>query len=171
MSFQSATPQGAAHTTTDTWITPRWIIDAIGISDLDPCAYLVDGRPLVETAKKYITEEQDGLKTSWSGTIFCNFPYSDGKIWMEKCRKYYEETGCDVIILCFARSDTKAWQENVRRATGINLINRRIKFLDRMGVERGNGNAPSVLIAFGEAAYKRIGKVDGILCRIEDERV
>ena len=24
--------------TTDTWLTPKWVMDALGVFDLDPCA-------------------------------------------------------------------------------------------------------------------------------------
>lgn len=162
MSFTSATPFGPHKTKTDTWITPKWIIDQIGLSDLDPCAFLVNGKPLVETARHYITEEQDGLTTPWFGTVFVNFPYSQSRVWMKKCSEYNNG-----IVLCFARTDVKAWQENVRNATGINFINKRVSFLNNKGEKLSNGNAPSALIAWGEENYKRICNVDGICCRIQ----
>jgi hypothetical protein len=34
-------------------------------------------------------------------------------------------------------------------------------------VEKGNGNAPSCLIAWGEEAYQRIKKIDGIYVRLD----
>lgn len=172
MSFQSATKKGASHTGSDTWITPQWIIDKIGISDLDPCGYLPNGKPIVETAKNYFTEEDDGLTKSWQikdlyTSVFVNFPYSESRKWLSACKdEYVKGRVTDIIVLCFVRSETKAWQENVPYATGINFINKRIKFLDSNGVERGNGNAPSCLIAFGENAFKRIQNVDGIITKV-----
>lgn len=160
--FQQATPKGAKNTITDVWLTPKWIIDAIGVSDLDPCGWLPDGNPIVKTAERYFTEAEDGLTSEWEGSIFCNPPYSDLKSWLKKCSEYHHQTGNDVIVLCFVRSETKAFQQNVNNCTGINLINKRIKFLDSNGIERGNGNAPSCLIAWGETAYKRIKKIDGL---------
>ena len=166
-SFQSATPN-AAKTLSDVWVTPQWIIDNIGISDLDPCAYLPDGiEPYVKTASNYFTEEQDGLKQDWSRykNAFVNFPYSQSKLWMEKCLHEYRK-GCQIIVLCFARTETLAWQNNVIHATGLNLIKRRIRFLDSSGKERSNGNAPSCLIAFGDQSLERIKNIDGIFCKI-----
>lgn len=162
MSFHAATPLGPANTGTDTWLTPPWIIEKIGLSTLDPCAWLVDGKPLVETARNYITEEQDGLTTPWFGDVFVNFPYSEGKAWMKKCSEYNNG-----IVLCFARTDTQAWQKYVKNATGINFINKRVKFLTSKGVEKSNGNAPSALIAWGEENFERIRAIDGILVKIE----
>jgi hypothetical protein len=163
--FQSATPKGAKNTVSDVWLTPQWVIDAIGMSDLDPCGWLPDGNPIVQTACRYLTESEDGLSCKWSGSIFCNPPYSDLKSWLAKCSEYHQKTGEDVIVLCFVRSETKAFQQNIDNCTGINLMNKRVKFLDSNGVSKGNGNAPSCLIAWGEGAYQRIKNVDGLYFR------
>lgn len=165
--FTNATPKGPENTISDIWLTPKWIIDAIGISDLDPCGWLPNGKPVVETAKKYITEIENGLIQPWVGSVFCNPPYSDLKIWLNLCADYYNKTQNDVIVLCFVRSETNAFQQNIKNATGINLINKRIKFLNYEGIEKTNGNAPSCLIAWGESAYERIKRVDGIYLKID----
>lgn len=165
MSFHSATPLGPENTGTDTWLTPPWIIEKIGLSDLDPCAWLVDGKPIVETARNYITEDQDGLKTDWNNqNTFVNFPYSQGKHWLKKCSEHNNG-----IVLCFVRCETAAWQKYVKNATGINLMNKRVKFLTGEGIEKSNGNAPSCLIAWGEDNYERIKRVDGICVRIDKD--
>jgi phage N-6-adenine-methyltransferase len=165
--FQQATPTGPTGTMSDVWLTPQWVIDKIGISDLDPCGHLPDGKPIVITARNYFTEQDDGLIKDWYGSVFCNPPYSDLRVWLARCAKYHKDTGNDVIALVFVRSETKAYQENVKSATGINLINKRIKFLTGEGIEKTNGNAPSCLIAWGEGAYDRIKNVDGIYVRID----
>ena len=46
--------------TTDEWYTPKWIVDALGSFDLDPCA---PENRLWNTAKRHITPSEDGLKT------------------------------------------------------------------------------------------------------------
>lgn len=160
--FQQATPAGAAHTGTDIWLTPKWIIDLIGLSDLDPCGWCPSGKPLVETARRYFTEETDGLSQPWTGTVFVNFPYSQAYAWMAKTSRHNNG-----IVLCFARTETKAWQDHVKNATGMVFLNRRVKFLTAEGVEKGNGNAPSVLISWGEANYQRIKRVPGFAVRLD----
>lgn len=50
--------------TTDEWYTPKWIVDALGSFDLDPCA---PENRLWNTAKRHITPSEDGLKTEWGG--------------------------------------------------------------------------------------------------------
>lgn len=167
--FHNATQLGPANTLTNVWLTPPWIIDKIGISDLDPCGHLPDGKPVVRTANSYFTEENDGLSQDWSEykTIFVNPPYSDLKAWLKKCKEE-AANGCEIITLCFVRSETRAFQENVKSATGINLINKRIKFLTHLGEEKSNGNAPSCLIAWGEKAYNKIKNVDGVYFRVDE---
>lgn len=162
MSFQAATPHGASKTVTDTWITPQWIIDLIGVSTLDPCAWLVDGKPIVKTAHNTFTETEDGLSKAWAGDVFVNFPYSQAREWMQRAAQH-----ANGIVLCFARTETKAWQENVKSATGMCFINKRVQFLTGEGIVRSNGNAPSVLIAWGEVNYQRIKQVPGIHVRLD----
>ena len=167
--FTNANKGGPLRTVTDTWITPKWIIDATGPYDLDPCGHLPDGKPIVETASLYFTKEKDGLIQPWFGNVFVNFPYSDANSWMKKCREEFESGRVESItVLCFARTETQAWQRNVKFATGINFINKRIRFLNGEGIEKGNGNAPSCLIAFGEKAFRRIQGVDGIITRMQN---
>ena len=50
--------------TTDEWYTPKWIVDALGSFDLDPCA---PENRLWNTAKRHITPSEDGLKSEWGG--------------------------------------------------------------------------------------------------------
>lgn len=162
--FTNSTQLAGKHTNTDTWLTPPWIIDSIGPFDLDPCGFLPNGKPLVNTANNYFTEDTNGLIKDWYGKVFVNYPYSDGYNWLTKCKnEFLSGNTTHIIVLCFVRSETKAWQENVKYATGINLINKRIKFLNSDGEVKGNGNAPSCLIAFGESAFDKIKNIDGII--------
>ena len=57
----------------DEWYTPRWIIDALGPFDIDPCAPSV--KPY-EIAPLSYTKEDDGLAQEWHGTVWMNPPYS-----------------------------------------------------------------------------------------------
>ena len=50
--------------TTDEWYTPKEIVDALGVFDLDPCSPV---KRLWDTAKRHITPEEDGLKADWGG--------------------------------------------------------------------------------------------------------
>lgn len=161
--FTNATQNGI-KTISDVWLTPQFIIDKIGISDLDPCGWTPNNTPFVKTANKYFVEEENGLIQDWNyETVFVNFPYSDAKLWMEKVISEYKKWNNNIIVLCFNRSDTRWFQNNVKYATGMNCLSKRISFLNYKGETQTNGNAPSVLIAFGKEAFKRIKKCDGLI--------
>lgn len=164
-SFTNATQNGPTKTQSDVWITPKWLMDALGEFDLDPCGWLPrNNTPIVRTAKNYFIESDDGLTQDWYGDVFVNFPYSDSKAWLEKCKNEYLKGRVNsIVVLCFVRSDTRAWQQNVRDSDAVLLINKRIKFLNYEGIEKSNGNAPSCLIAFGKDAVNKIKNIDGIL--------
>jgi hypothetical protein len=153
----------------DTWLTPQWLIDKIGISDLDPCGYKLDGRCVTATATYCYTlqDGHDGLSLPWFGRVFCNPPYSDVAPWMKRCRAHYETTGQDVIVLVNARTSTGYFQENVKYATGMVFVCPRIKFLNELGLVQTFNPNSSVLVAFGESAYQRIQNVDGLRVLID----
>lgn len=70
----------------DTWCTPKWITDAIGNWDLDPCA---NERSHVPAKKTFMLEQrgEDGLvlarDVKKSARVFLNPPYSDVMPWIE----------------------------------------------------------------------------------------
>lgn len=156
----------------DIWLTNPDIITKLGGPDyfeLDPCSYFHPTKGIiVPTAQNYFFEKDDGLSKEWNyKSIFVNFPYSDAKTWMDKCTYEYQKYKNNIVVLCFLRGDTQWFQNNVNFATGINIIKRRIKFLNAEGEIKSNGNAPSCLIAYGEEAYQRIKNIEGICCRID----
>lgn len=160
--FNSTTPQGGKHTKSQIWCTPQHIIEKLGgsdIFDLDPCQ---SGQQITRTARHYYFEEDNGLLQPWFGNVFCNPPYNDLKSWLHKMSIHGHG-----IVLCFARTDTKAW-ENVKTATGINFIKGRIKFINEDGVSNQPANAASCLIAWGEDNYRRIKNIPGLAVRIDN---
>lgn len=70
----------------DTWCTPKWITDAIGDFDLDPCA---NERSHVSAAREFRFDErgEDGLfmasKVDATDRVFINPPFSDVTPWIE----------------------------------------------------------------------------------------
>src|SRR5258708_276631 len=53
-------------------LSPRWIIDALGPFDLDPCA--ADPRPW-DCAEINLTQADAGLRGSWTGRVWLNPPF------------------------------------------------------------------------------------------------
>jgi len=161
--FNSTTPKGGKYTKTQVWCTPPYIIEKLGgkhIFDLDPCQ---SDNIITETALNYFFEKDDGLNQHWFGNIYCNPPYNDLGRWLDKMSLHNNG-----IVLCFLRSDTKAFQNHVKFATGINMIKGRIKFINENGDCDKPANAASCLIAWGEHNYQRIKNIDGLYCRMDN---
>lgn len=65
----------------DEWYTPRWLFDSLGLTfDIDVCSPIDRAHVSVPT-RRYFTVEDDGLKQPWSGTVWCNPPYSTPAEW------------------------------------------------------------------------------------------
>lgn len=142
---------------TDRWLTPRWILDALGDFDLDPC-----GAPDWNTAAEIWTPEVigDGLALPWSGRVWMNPPYGSAMTaWLEAMARHSYGTA-----LIFARTDTAAWHDLVfPYATALLFLRGRLSFIrpDRMdgparAAGEGNAGAPSVLIAYGDYDADRL---------------
>lgn len=157
-SHQSASPG------TDVWLTPPYVLAALGGADsfdLDPCAAVDQPWP---TAKQHYTIDDNGLIHPWHGRIWCNPPYQTGVIGRFMQRMVEHGHG---IALIFARTETEAFHETVWRAADALLfcegrlffhVNERTEFKRKgkpsLWADRGerapaNGGAPSVFCAYG----------------------
>lgn len=139
--------------TTDSWITPRWILERFGPFDLDPCA--CDPMPW-PSAHRMITEKEDGLSIPWNGLAWCNPPYGKAlAIWLKRMADHNNG-----IALIFARTDTKAFQEWVfPKASGILFLRGGLTFHKPDGSlpDGGfNSGGPSCLVAYGPTALDRL---------------
>ena len=140
---------------THTWLTPRWLLDKLGRFDLDPC-----GEPGWITADNHYYEL--GLMKPWYGRVWCNPPYGKETFsWLHKLSEHG-----DGIALVFARTDTKWF--NALKFDAINMIKNRIGFLRPEDIQMvnhyvvsSNGNAPSMLIAWGQHNVDALHNVPG----------
>jgi hypothetical protein len=144
-----------AHTrsaqTTDSWITPKGLIDRLGPFDLDPCACVPQPWPC---ARESYTEH--GLLRPWLGMVWLNPPYGRALApWLNKLALHGQG-----IALVFARTDTAAFFENVWPfADALLFLRGRLTFhypdgsLPPLG---HNSGGPSVLIAYGLTARERL---------------
>ena len=129
---------------TTTWLTPRWILDALGEFDLDPCC---PPEMPWRTAKRMIHQPEDGLIAEWSGRVWMNPPYGRTEIipWMQKMASHGNG-----VSLIFARTETSWFQRWVfEEARAIHFIGRRVRFCLPDGTIGGSPAAPSVLVAYG----------------------
>ncbi len=131
--------------TTDEWYTPKWIIDALGEFDLDPCA---PEHRLWNTAKRHITAKEDGLKNPWGGVrVWLNPPYSRPVIERFVAKMVENNNG---IALLFNRCDSRMFQDLIfPNAEAIMFVRGRIKFYRPDGTQGESPGCGSVLIAFG----------------------
>lgn len=149
------------------YITPKYIIDALGgwqNFDLDPCA--CDAPPW-RTARTTFTIHDDGLSQVWPKHkfIFLNPPYHRKHVgdWMQKMNDH--QNG---IALVFVRTDTDWFFNHVWGKSDAQLwLKRRVVFYDRNGKthkdKKGRdcgAGAPSILLAYGEEAVRRLENCD-----------
>lgn len=149
----------SASAETHTWLTPPFILEALGSFDLDPCAAPLP-RPW-PTATTMWTREDNSLQREWHGRVFLNPPYgarSQIGPWMRRMADHGHGTA-----LIFARTETATFFESVwNRATAIFFFKGRLHFmrhdgtLPRSDIGGGNAGAPSVLIAYGDDDADRL---------------
>jgi len=134
---------------TNDWITPLWVIRALGPFDLDPCES--SHQPWPCAGRGY---SKDGLVLPWGGNIWLNPPY--GPHTKEWVRRLVEHgTG---IALIFARVETRLWQDDIfPTADGYLFPRKRISFCYPDGrPSRASSGAPSALIAWGDENRERL---------------
>lgn len=144
----------------DSWITPRHIVDALGQFDLDPCQCVPQPWPCAEN---FYTIYDNGLDKDWYGRVWLNPPYSEATAWLARLSEHGRGTA-----LIFARTETEMFQRWVwQEATAILFLYGRLFFHHPTGERaKGNSGGPSALVAYGEEdaeALRRSG-LRGALC-------
>ena len=129
-------------TNNDEWLTPPYIIKALGSFALDPCSPVQ--RPW-DTAAAHLNIHDDGLAQPWNGRVWCNPPYGrDTFKWLEKLAAHASGTA-----LIFARTETKGFHTEVwQKAHAVFFFEGRLKFFYVDGTEGGAANAPSCLVSY-----------------------
>lgn len=147
-----AGPQSPRPQTHD-WITPKFIVDALGPFDLDPCQCSRQPWPC---AARGIVLPDDGLVAPWSGRVWLNPPYSvHASAWLAKLAQYGRGTA-----LIFARTDTEMFFSHVwGHARAVLFLKGRLHFHYPDGRRAGaNAGGPSCLIAYGDDDAERLAR-------------
>jgi len=148
-----------AHTrtakTTDSWITPKWLLERLGPFDLDPCAAIPQPWPCA--AHQY-TMLDNGLLLPWEGFVYMNPPYGLRiNAWLNRLALHNNG-----IALIFARTETASFFTEVWPVAKCLLFLRgRLTFHYPDGslpIIGHNSGGPSVLVAYGAEAEKRLMK-------------
>jgi hypothetical protein len=143
------------HWARDDWLTPKWMLAALGPFDLDPCAPVT--RPW-RIARKHLTIEDDGLSAKWSGTVWLNPPYGRnlGR-WVTKLAAHG-----DGIAVIPVRSTDAAWFHDAvwGKSAAVLFVQGRLRFCSPDGVEGGSCPHSSILIAWGERSAQRLTQAE-----------
>ncbi len=135
------------------WLTPKFVLDALGTFDLDPAAAPVP-RPFPTALTHYVQAEGDGLSRPWFGRVWLNPPYGNAMgRWMMRLAEHGRGTG-----LIFARTETVDFFKAIwDRADALLFLRGRLTFLTPDGTPAaGNGGAPSVLVAYGQEDVEKL---------------
>jgi len=133
-------------------LTPKWMIDALGPFDTDPCAATM--RPWdIGTACNW-TAKDDGLAQVWKGFVWLNPPFHRYEVgrWIDALASHGHG-----IALVHARTEAGWFEPIWRKADHLFFLADRIKFCRPDGTEQpANSGAPVVLVGFGALAGERI---------------
>jgi len=139
----------------DEWLTPPFILEALGEFDLDPCSSI--NRPW-DTAKNHFTINDNGLLRDWNGRVWLNPPYGKHtNIWMDKLVLHGNG-----IALIFARTETAVWFSSIwPLADAVFFFKGRLHFHHIDGSRSPfNAGAPSALIAYGKQNVRTLEDIE-----------
>lgn len=137
---------------TDEWYTPKWIIDALGPFDCDPCSPPIEVRPY-EIAPTAWSKKDDGLAHDWKGIVWMNPPYS--RVQLRQFCERMARHGKGIALLV-NRQDNLLWQEVIfPSATSMIFMRHRVKFLRPNGTT-GSPFFGSCLVAWGSECDRRL---------------
>lgn len=153
----------------DEWETPSHLfqgLNKIYKFNLDPAS--TEENHLCDI---YFTQNEDGLKQSWSGyNVFLNPPY--GRSINKWVKKIYEESLKDKkhskVLLIPARTETKYFADYCSKASNVFFIKGRLKFNNRAFPSwREDGSHkvsaapfPSSIVVFDGSEERKIGWVN-----------
>ena len=111
------------------WETPQDFFDKLS----EEFHFTLDAAASLENAKcaNYFTKEQDGLAKSWGGqVVWLNPPYGryTTGLWVKKAYEEHQRTGCTVVMLLPARTDTIWFHNYILGKAEIRFVKGRLKF-------------------------------------------
>lgn len=124
--------------------TPEWVYTPLGKFDLDPCAGV--GTSIAE--ENWLIENgENGLLKDWHGSVFCNPPFSEKEMWIEK----FLDHGNGILLLP-ERGSAPWFGPLAEKCGGYFVMGKKINFI---GGPSSN-NIGSVLFPLGSYNVHRI---------------
>lgn len=115
--------QVGAVDSTDAQNTPADLCEALGEFDLDVAS---NPRSMIRAKRHYTLEAgDDGLALPWSGSVWCNGPYSDPLPWCERLAAHDGPWAA----LWKVDPTTTWWRVLMTAADGFGLFKRRLAFV------------------------------------------
>lgn len=128
----------------DTLQTPEYLWKALAPFDLDPCA---GEHTNIAKDNWWIERGEDGLERKWNGFVWCNPPFSQKELWIEKMKIH--KNG----IMILPERGSAPWFGPLAEYVGLHFVmGKKVNFI---GGPSSN-NVGSVLFPFGKLAIKRI---------------
>lgn len=141
------------------WYTPEHVLDLVrevlGQIDIDPASSNIAQERV--GAAKFYTKEQDGLKYSWVGKVYCNLPYDATgikKFTAKFASEYSNGNMKEGIILTNSGTDT-LWNQSLSKGIQAYTVGR-ISFIQPDGTEKGKGGRGQCFTYFGKNPLKFI---------------
>jgi hypothetical protein len=93
-------------------------------------------------ARRFVTEEEDGLSMRWPRRVWVNPPYGrDLGLWLPKMADEARDNGCEIVtLLPCARYEQYYWQYAMAQSNAECLIRKRVKFIRASNGDRVAGN-------------------------------
>ena len=141
----------ASLNSSDQWCTPKWLADALGPFDLDPCSNLGSHIQATRCALDHEDEGfRDGLKHGWirrdgrPDSVFVNPPYSNVGPW---AARLVNHQGPWVALLKLDPT-TRWWAHLMTANPTVAPFRKRIRFEGKQtdGSDATTANFPSVLV-------------------------
>lgn len=131
---------------TDTWLTPRFILDHLGAFDMDPCS--AEQNTGWTGCARSLTIADDGLNAEWVGRVFMNPPFSNTGPWLRKHAAHGSG-----ISLVPASVESRVWRDVVWKvAIAVLLLHGRTRFCNPDGTStQGRPLRSIALIAWSQS--------------------
>ena len=147
-SFNSTDPQSHKGKT-DSWLTPLWLIQALGNDfDLDPCGFEYH-----KTAREVWQLPKCGILNQWSGKVWLNPPYSEAKIWLDKMTVHRNGS-----VIIFSR--TGPLGKYMKDCDHLFFLRNRVRFLhEDLTPAKDNPGADTMILSWGHQDFSNLNGV------------